>query len=86
MEHIAFALFWGNWLQIASRADWYININCGTVEPCHQYYARCQTRLEMQKSGWCGVVGRVSGENRGKSKARQTGSEVLEAPPLLGGD
>ena len=31
------------------------------------------------------VVGKVSGENRGKSKARQTGSQIIEAPPF-GGD
>ena len=31
------------------------------------------------------VVGKVSGENRGKSRPRQTGSQVIEAPPF-GGD
>ena len=42
--------------------------------------------LECKKSGCRGVAGRVSGENRGKSRARQTGSMVMFGTTTVLGD
>ena len=45
-----------------------------------------ESDFECKKSGWCvGWLVKVSGENRGKSRPRQTGSQIIEAPPF-GGD
>ena len=42
--------------------------------------------LECKKSGCRWVAGRVSGENRGKSRARQTGSMVMFGTTTVLGD
>ena len=65
-----------------------IHCNCIWSQQLLTKYIHCiikssKHRLNAKKYGWFGVgAGKVSGENRGKSRSRQTGSKVMEPMPF----